>query len=170
MTKYLSHTLVLVLLSTALAAQNPAGFDDKLDGVYKYTVPTIFPEHLEKEMKKDSNLVILDIRERSEYMVSHLKDAKLLSYKRFNINSVSSIPKDARIVVYCSIGYRSERVGEKLLAAGYKNVFNLYGGIFNWANNQYPIYNATNETTTQVHTFNAEWEKWVNEKTCKRVK
>ncbi len=160
----------ITLLSGALVAQNPEGFDDKLDAVYKNTVPTIFPEHLEKEMKKDPKLVILDIRERSEYMVSHLKNAKLLSYKRFNINSVSSIPKDARIVVYCSIGFRSERVGEKLLAAGYKNVFNLYGGLFNWANNQYPLYNSLNEKTIQVHTFNSEWEKWVNEKTCKRVK
>jgi 3-mercaptopyruvate sulfurtransferase SseA len=38
------------------------------------------------------------------------------------------------IVVYCSVGYRSSRLAERLQKAGCTNVFNLDGSIFQWAN------------------------------------
>ena len=38
------------------------------------------------------------------------------------------------IIVYCSIGVRSEDIGEKLKELGYTKILNLYGGIFDWKN------------------------------------
>ena len=73
------------------------------------------------------------------------------------MTSVAEIPKSDTIVVYCSIGYRSERIGEKLLAAGYKNVFNLYGGIFDWKNNDRVVVDSKNEPTEKVHSYNKTW-------------
>ena len=51
--------------------------------------------------------------------------------------------KSDTIVLYCSIGYRSEKIGEKLVEMGYGHVFNLYGGIFEWVNRDLPVYNAS---------------------------
>jgi len=172
--KYRTTFLILVATllfgSTASYAQNPEGFDDMLEKMYHESVPFIKVKDLHKLMKKEAkNLIILDTRERKEYMVSHIKDAKFVSYKRFNIESMDAIPKDSKIVVYCSIGVRSENIGEKLIEAGFKNVYNLYGGIFNWMNNGYEAYNSLGEKTNKVHGFNKAWSKWVNESVCKSV-
>tara|TARA_B100000768_G_C11171243_1_gene328804 strand:+ start:178 stop:360 length:183 start_codon:yes stop_codon:yes gene_type:complete len=48
--------------------------------------------------------------------------------KNLNIN------KSDIIIVYCTIGYRSEKISEELKLKGYKYVYNLYGGIIQWVN------------------------------------
>lgn len=63
--------------------------------------------------------------------------------------------------MYCSIGYRSEKIAKKLLENGYDNVSNLYGGIFEWANQGNKVYNDYGETT-KVHAFSRLWSVWLN--------
>jgi len=76
--------------------------------------------------------IILDARELKEFHTSHLKNVIYVGYKDFEIGSVQKkLPnKNSKIVVYCSLGIRSEVIAKKLKKAGYTNVFNLYGGIF----------------------------------------
>jgi predicted sulfurtransferase len=76
---------------------------------------------------------------------------------------VSSTVKDknANIVVYCSIGVRSEQIGEKLLKLGYKNVYNLYGGIFEYKNSGGKVVNNQNKVTDSIHTFNKTWSAYL---------
>ena len=69
--------------------------------------------------------------------------------------------KNATIIVYCSVGIRSEDIAEKLQKAGYKNVFNLFGGIFEWKNKQNVVVDTNNNPTEKVHTFSKEWSKWL---------
>ena len=64
-------------------------------------------------------------------------------------------------MVYCSLGIRSEDVAEKLKKAGYTNVLNLYGGIFEWKNNDFTIYDSEEKETENVHTFDEAWSKWL---------
>lgn len=77
------------------------------------------------------------------------------------MSSVSNIPKNAQIIIYCSIGARSQTIAEKLIEAGYTNVQNLYGGIFHWANSGYPMVNDQSKSTGSVHGYSKEWAKWV---------
>ncbi|WP_109098110.1 rhodanese-like domain-containing protein [Aquimarina sp. AU58] len=108
-------------------------------------------------------VLVLDARERKEYQISHLKEAIHVGYDNFKIDSITKqpIPKNSHIVVYCSIGIRSEDISEQLKKAGYTNVYNLYGGIFEWKNRGLPILNAKEELTDEVHTYSAEWSKWL---------
>jgi rhodanese-related sulfurtransferase len=126
-----------------------------LDKLNKKTVPYITPE----ELKSKKNYVILDSREAKEYQVSHLKKAIHVGYDKFNSKIVLDAVKDFEtpIVVYCSIGVRSEIIGEKLLKLGYKNVYNLYGGIFDWKNKEFKVENGDNKETDSIHTFNKNW-------------
>ena len=112
--------------------------------------------------KKD-DIVILDSREKKEFETSHIKDALFIGYDFFNLDSiVKELPdKNAEIVVYCSLGIRSEDIGEKLNKAVYQNVKNLYGGIFEWKNNNLPVYNAKEKETDSIHTFSKAWSKWL---------
>jgi len=63
--------------------------------------------------------------------------------------------------VYCSLGVRSEDIAEQLRDSGYTNVYNLYGGIFEWKNKNFNIYNTNNELTENIHAFSKQWSKWL---------
>ncbi len=123
-------------------------------------VPYITVEELAMPKTK---AVLLDAREPKEYKVSHLKEAVCVGYDEFKLDKVlEQYPnKDEEIVVYCSLGIRSETVAKKLKAAGYTNVKNLYGGIFEWKNKDHIVYDAQEKETNNVHTFNKEWSKWL---------
>ncbi len=108
-----------------------------------------------------NHLVLLDAREKEEFEVSHLENAIWVGAKTFELDSVMPKieDKDAEIIVYCSIGVRSENIGEKLMNAGYTNVKNLYGGIFKWKNEGHPVYDPTGNETEKVHAFSKHWGK-----------
>lgn len=114
-------------------------------------------------IKSNPNYVLLDARELKEYKVSHLKNAIHVGYDHFNLENTTTklTDKNATIVVYCSVGIRSEDIAEKLQKAGYKNVFNLFGGIFEWKNKENIVVDSKNQPTENVHTFNKEWSKWL---------
>jgi len=140
-------------------------FDQKISKTISFTVPAICPDEL-KQMK---NAVIIDAREQEEYDVSHIEDARFISYKKFDLDDLKDVPKDANVVLYCSIGYRSEKIGEQLQRAGYKNVHNLYGSIFEWVNQGNPVVDKSGKTTSNVHTYNRNWSRWVEEGKAKKV-
>ncbi len=123
-------------------------------------VPYISVEEL--AMPK-TNAVVLDAREPQEYEVSHLKDAISVGYDNFDLEIIEKeiTNKNQEIVVYCSLGIRSEVVAKKLKKAGYTNVKNLYGGIFEWKNKNFSVYNAQEKETDSIHTFSKEWSKWL---------
>ncbi len=149
------------MTSMALNACGQKTFDEKLQSLYSHTVPLIQPAALAEAKKETDNLYLLDIRTKEEFSVSHLENARFIDYDNFTMKQVQDIPKDAKVVVYCAVGYRSERVGEKLKAAGYEDIQNLYGGIFQWKNEGYPIVNQQKQPTDSVHTYSKNWSKWL---------
>ena len=105
------------------------------------------------------SIVFLDTRENSEFEVSHIKNAFLVGYDNFDTKLIKkSFPElDTPIIVYCSIGVRSEDIGEKLVKLGYTNVKNLYGGIFKWKNQGYPVFDSSGNETEKVHAYSKLW-------------
>jgi rhodanese-related sulfurtransferase len=98
--------------------------------------------------------VLIDVRKPDEFRISHLAGA-------VNLETGASISKlvadkDAAIVVYCSVGYRSAGVAAELEDLGYSNVQNLRHSLFEWANNDYPMVDAVGDTEN-VHPFNRVW-------------
>ena len=131
-----------------------------IDSVLKVSNNQSVEYILHNELKITDSIVLLDTREKKEFQVSHLKNAVWVGYTNFNANKLKKITsKDTPIIVYCSIGVRSEDIGEKLLELGYTNVQNLYGGIFEWKNNNLPVYKNKNIKTQKVHAFDQEWGK-----------
>ena len=156
----ISYIFVLFSVSGFSQESEPETLSDLLKMYNERSVPYISVQEL--AMPK-TDAVILDSREMKEYNVSHLKDAIYVGYDNFEIDSIQQkLPnKDSQIVVYCSLGIRSEDVAEKLKKAGYTNVFNLYGGIFEWKNNGFKVYDSINTVTENVHIFSKEWSKWL---------
>ncbi|MBP7272566.1 MAG: rhodanese-like domain-containing protein [Saprospiraceae bacterium] len=104
--------------------------------------------------------VLLDARDRREYEVSHLPNAHWVGFDEFDAQKVSHLDKGCPIIVYCSVGYRSEKIAKQLQQQGFINVENLVGGIFEWKNQGGKVYN-TNGETQQVHAYNRTWGIWL---------
>ena len=48
-----------------------------------------------------------------------------------------------------------------LIKAGYKQTFNLYGGLFEWCNRGLPMVDNEGNETTNIHGVTTDWEKWL---------
>lgn len=136
--------------------QNPKGFDKMVKSYVKGSVPLVNPSECQSE-----NILFFDAREKEEFNVSHIANAIYIGYNDFDFKVLDGIDKQSKIVIYCSIGYRSEKIGEKLLDHGFENVSNLYGGIFNWTNSGYDVY-VNDKLTSEVHGYSRNWSKWLN--------
>ena len=95
---------------------------------------------------------LLDVREPAEYRVSHLAGAQQVEPD--SDPATLNLPKDQPIVTYCSVGYRSAQYAQKLRRAGFTNVRNLEGSIFEWANENRPLVKADGQPAEQVHPYN----------------
>jgi len=133
-------------------------FNEKLNRMLSFSVPFITVNELDKNREE---YIILDSREKEEYDVGHIKGAHYVGYDDFDIKELKTVDKNAKIAVYCSIGYRSEKVTEKLRKAGYANAVNVYGSIFQWVNDGKPIYNDEDNEVNEIHTYNRKWSQWV---------
>lgn len=148
--------MLFALLPTSCLPQR--NIDSTLKKLNKNSVEYIFVDEL-----KQTNAVLLDARKLKEFEVSHLKNALWVGYKNFEIDSVLKNYPDKKtpLIVYCSIGVRSEDIGEQLLDSGYSNVKNLYGGIFEWINRGNPVVDSNGVATKKVHAYNRYWGKLV---------
>jgi rhodanese-related sulfurtransferase len=128
--------------------------------LYRGTVPVIQPAELAALCRQAGPVTLLDTRTPDEYRISHLQGAHFLDYGQYEQATFADLPRHQPVVVYCSVGARSERVGERLKALGFTDVRNLYGGIFEWVNEGFPVYNA-HGLTADVHPYSALWSPWL---------
>ncbi len=149
---------IVLLVAHCTIAQN--SLEEILQQYNNESIPYISADEVKSVQ---DHIVLLDAREKIEYEVSHIKNAKFVGFNTFKISSFTkqNIPKKDTIVVYCSLGVRSEDISEKLKKAGYINVYNLYGGIFEWKNKNYTVVNPKGEITENVHAYSKEWAKWL---------
>lgn len=108
------------------------------------------------------NYLFLDSRAKREFDVSHIKNAKFIGYPELDQNVFSSLKKDEPIIVYCSVGVRSDASTKALMAAGFTNVKNLYGGIFEWFNAGFEIVDNEEKSTANIHAFSRKFGLWLN--------
>ncbi|SHO60505.1 rhodanese-like domain-containing protein [Algoriphagus zhangzhouensis] len=118
-----------------------------------------FPVLKPGELKSLDNFQILDTREKEEYEVSHIEGAQWAGFDSFPEFDVQKLDKNKPVLVYCTVGARSQEIGQKLQNEGFQ-VFNLYGGIIHWVNENHPVFNE-NSMTNQVHTYSQSWGIWL---------
>lgn len=149
-----------ILAATASVAQN--SLELLLQASNNESIPYISAEKL-RSLQLEEPVVILDTRERKEFETSHIASAKHLGYDFFSLEKMTPYlhAKNTPIVVYCSLGIRSEDIGEKLKKEGFTNIRNLYGGIFEWKNNNLPVVDLEGKATENVHVYNKFWGKWL---------
>jgi rhodanese-related sulfurtransferase len=145
-------------------AQNPEGFDKMAKNMAGKKTPTINMKDVQKIIETKNDVIFLDSREVNEFQTSHLPNALWIGYEHIDWSSIDKLDKSATIVVYCSVGYRSGKLAEQMIKKGFKNVKNLHGGLFNWANNGGELENDKKQSTKNVNGYNKNWSKWLNTK------
>ena len=109
------------------------------------------------EARAIEGAVYLDAREMEEYTVSHLPNALHIGYNDINYSILEGVNFNTPIIIYCTVGYRSERIANKLRDKGYLNVYNLYGSLYAWKLAGYPIVDNDGQPTERIHTYNRKW-------------
>ena len=150
-----------ILFFITFISYSQDSLNNLLERSTKHSIPFISVEQLKAHQQ---NFLLLDARKWEEFHISHLQNALWVGYKKFSAEEILQQikNKETPIVVYCSLGIRSEKIGEQLKKLGYNNIQNLYGGIFEWKNKGYPVFNNQEQIIEKVHAFNKRWGKWLH--------
>jgi rhodanese-related sulfurtransferase len=89
-------------------------------------------------LKEDSALLI-DVREFFEYKKSRIKDAVNIPSSGNLEFASDTLDKKLVLFLYCTTGFRSSRVCEKLSDKGFRKIINLEGGIVAWRKDGNPV-------------------------------
>jgi rhodanese-related sulfurtransferase len=89
----------------------------------------------------DSNpsLVVLDVRNQSEYDAGHIRNAMLIPVWNLTQN-LDELNMSDSILVYCETGTRSAEASVILVGNNFSQIFNMNGGMDAWAQAGYPEY------------------------------
>lgn len=85
-----------------------------------------------KEMIDKGDVTIVDVRTEEEYAEKHIPGAILVPNESIGNDSPKELPdKEAVLLLHCRTGVRSKEASDKLVALGYKKVYD-FGGITDW--------------------------------------
>jgi rhodanese-related sulfurtransferase len=147
--------LAASVLAIAGAARAEPSWPELLERIRREfpTVPQLGVRALHATLGPRTLLV--DVREPAEFAVSRLPGARR-TQRVDDVRAWLASGAYDRVVVYCSVGYRSSKFVRQLQRAGIAAGANLEGGGFAWANAGHPLENDAG-ATTQVHPFDASW-------------
>ena len=130
-------------------------------------VPQLSTQALAAQVKQGADILLLDVRESKEFAVSRIKGAQRVDpgiWRWKFMNRFGDKVRGKTVVFYCSVGVRSSRLAENVMAAlkeqGAKAIYNLDGGIFTWHNEARALVNGQG-ATDYVHPFDGPWGKLV---------
>jgi len=172
MRRLLTSLLFILSLASCVRAQTPERLQTGYDELDRRLEKLISADELAigaKDAAALENAVFLDAREAVEYEVSHLPGAINIGYDRLSLKPVKNVDKSRPVVVYCTVGYRSERAAKKLRKKGFTNVYNLYGSIYAWKLAKLPLEDATGKPTERLHTYNEKWGSFVPDSIGEKV-
>ena len=95
----------------------------------------------ETQMKETTSQIV-DVRTEGEYKEGHIANAVNMDVTADDFESkIASLDKEKPVMVYCKAGGRSAKAASILREKGFKNVYDLDGGILGWEDAKKPIEN-----------------------------
>ncbi len=160
----------LALLLTNLAAQAPSPSREErrrakvaqeyVKATQGINVPTLKADSLKSQLG-DTNLILIDVRQPNEQIVSMLPGA--LTPYEFAQRFKTGFPAGKRVVTYCTIGHRSGEYAEELQVKGVP-VQNLEGGILAWTHAGGKLTRDSGGVrvpTKKVHVYSQDMKEWI---------
>ncbi len=95
---------------------------------------------VKSRLDKGEKLLLIDVREESEFATDHIPGAIHLSKGVIERDIELAVPElTTEIILYCGGGFRSALSAENLARMGYSNVISMDGGIRVWRENGFPL-------------------------------
>jgi molybdopterin/thiamine biosynthesis adenylyltransferase/rhodanese-related sulfurtransferase len=108
-------------------------------------------EETHQLLQKKEAIILLDIREKEEIAMGHIKDTLFLPQGRLEKEIENLLPdKDVPVVVYCAGGIRSLMAAKVMQEKGYKKVFSMAKGIDGWRAAGYEVVSDSELTQDQL--------------------
>lgn len=131
-------------------------------------VQSVLPQKIGPQGLEIANALVLDVRERHEYQVSHVPGAVHVDPDMTAEEFVQQFADRARgrpVVLYCTVGMRSAELAQRLSkparAAGAIGVYNLRGGIL--ARHNYGLrLEREGRATDHVHPYSSRWSRYLD--------
>lgn len=87
---------------------------------------------LKKQIDSHADIELIDVREEFEVEKCKIKDSKHIPMNQIP-NHLKDLDNKKKLIIICKSGVRSYHVCQFLHQEGFKNIYNLKGGIINWA-------------------------------------
>ena len=130
-------------LNRALSALAGAGLNDivgflvgtaavRACGLPLGTMANVTAPELAQRLAAGRDLVVLDVRESVEWAGGHVSGARHIPMREVSAR-IDEVPRDRTVAITCAGGARSSLVGSMLLAQGFTDLLNVWGGMTGWA-------------------------------------
>lgn len=104
------------------------------------TIKKLDPQNFEKQLKESKDPILVDVRTPGEYAQGHLANAVLIDIYSDDFKSrVGKLDKSKPVFVYCKAGSRSSSAVGVFTEMGFKEIYDLSGGITAWQKASKPI-------------------------------
>lgn len=92
-----------------------------------------FAEKLKLTETAQLNVQLVDVRTPGEYNTEHINNATNINWNGDDfVSKAEKLDKTKPVFVYCKVGGRSAQAASKLEELGFKEIYNLDGGIMKW--------------------------------------
>lgn len=111
-----------------------------ITGSFIRDITVQYAYELIQKNSENPNFVILDVRTPDEFSVGHIKNAINIDVNAANFEQeVGKLNKNKAYLVYCRSGVRSKQASDNMLKLGFKEIYNMTGGIIAWEAAGYPF-------------------------------
>ncbi|MCS7027706.1 MAG: thioredoxin domain-containing protein [Bacteroidia bacterium] len=118
-----------------------------------------------KLSEKKNEAIILDVRTPEEFSTGHIEKAQNINYHAPDFQQkINALDKNKPYFVYCLAGGRSSAAAKYMRQNGFKEVYNLSGGISEWQQQGLPIVTQSPNLPTQDKISTQEYQKIIQSK------
>jgi len=122
-----------------MAHQHPPRFLKIVDDA-KTRVRETNVDAVKARMDRSDKLLLVDVREESEFAKDHLPGAIHLGKGIIERDIEARVPElGTEMILYCGGGFRSALAADNLQKMGYTNVISMDGGIRDWREKGFPL-------------------------------
>jgi rhodanese-related sulfurtransferase len=130
---YLASAALIILLFFNISLAGCKTQESKPASITNVTANEVY-----KMISSNKDYFILDVRSKEEFDSGHIDGAYLIPVSELE-NRLAELPQNKPIIVYCRSGNRSTSAANILLEKGFKEIFNMTGGITEWQNEGFPL-------------------------------
>lgn len=126
----MQHFLSILLMTTALLLSSCTGNSQQPAAAANYHLEAV---SFAEKMNELPTAAVVDVRTPDEFANGHLRNARNIDWNSTEFDhSISQLDKDKPVLVYCLSGGRSASAAAKMRSVGFKEVYEMNGGIMKW--------------------------------------